>query len=113
MRAPRAARAGRLARQVLAAGCGLVWWWAALRLAVVPGARLGPGEGAVLAGWSLGLIPLHAVPARPRIRRGGALPRLRRPGTGRRGRAAPARDGTSGPAAGQAPDQPAEGTGPR
>ena len=107
MRARRAVRAGRLARHVLAAGCGLAWWWAALRLALGPGDRPGPGEGAVLAGWSLGLIPLHAVPAHARIRKAGRrlLPGLRR----RRPEPAPG-DQANGPTA---PDQPADGVGPR
>jgi hypothetical protein len=48
---------------VLAAAVGgLLWWWAVLRLAVRPEAA-GPWQTALVAGgWSLGLIPLHAVP---------------------------------------------------
>ncbi|MDX2960005.1 hypothetical protein PV666_15865 [Streptomyces acidiscabies] len=40
---------------------GAVWWWGAVRLAVVPGA--GVVEGAVVAGgWGLSLLPVHCVP---------------------------------------------------
>lgn len=52
----------RAVRWTVALGLGVLWWWAALRLAVQPD-RAGPLESAVLAGgWGLGLIPLHAVP---------------------------------------------------
>ncbi|SEN39071.1 hypothetical protein [Actinacidiphila rubida] len=71
MRARSAVRVRRLVRRGLTVGCGLAWWWAAVRLTLVPGARPGLGEGAVLTGWSLGLIPLHAVPVHPRISRDG------------------------------------------
>lgn len=92
MRARSAVRVRRLVRRGLTVGCGLAWWWAAARLALAPDARPGLGEGAVLTGWSLGLIPLHAVPARPRI----------------------SRDGRRALAPGAAPaDQAPEGTGPR
>jgi len=66
MRARRAVRVRRAIRQGLAFACGAAWWWAALRFAFAYGSRPGLGEGAALAGWSLGLIPLHAVPAFPR-----------------------------------------------
>jgi hypothetical protein len=56
-------RAGhRAVVRAAAVACGALWWWAALRPAVGPGPGA-PWEGALLAGgWSLGLIPLHAVP---------------------------------------------------
>ncbi|MET8974737.1 hypothetical protein ABZX85_03880 [Streptomyces sp. NPDC004539] len=48
---------GWIARVLL----GVVWWWAALRLAVAPDA--GVVEGAVVAGgWGLSLLPVHCVP---------------------------------------------------
>ncbi len=50
---------------------GGLWWWAVLRLALVP-ERTGLVEGAVAAsGWGLSLLPVH-VAAAPRPRRGGA-----------------------------------------
>ncbi|MET9362453.1 hypothetical protein ABZX93_16250 [Streptomyces sp. NPDC006632] len=46
-----------------------LWWWAALRLVLVPG-QTGFAEGAMVAGgWGLSLLPVHvaALPAtRPR-----------------------------------------------
>lgn len=40
---------------------GALWWWAVLRLALVPDA--GVLEGAVAAGgWGLSLLPVHCVP---------------------------------------------------
>ncbi|MDX6354316.1 MAG: hypothetical protein QOF98_1219 [Streptomyces sp.] len=55
---------------------GALWWWAVLRLAIRPDA-VGPWEGAAaVSGWSLGLIPLHAVPATATR----AVSRLRGPG---------------------------------
>ncbi|MFD3541961.1 hypothetical protein ACFWUQ_21045 [Streptomyces sp. NPDC058662] len=59
---------------VLALLAGALWWWAVLRLVLVPGGA-GPVEGAVVVGgWTLGLLPVHCVP-RPvrrvrRVRRG-------------------------------------------
>ncbi|WP_327288393.1 hypothetical protein [Streptomyces sp. NBC_01198] len=51
---------------------GALWWGALLRLAVHPEA-VGPWQGALAAGgWSLGLIPLHAVPVRIRRPRAAA-----------------------------------------
>lgn len=45
---------------------GVLWWGALLRLAIRPEAG-DPWQGALAAGgWSLGLIPLHAVPVRIR-----------------------------------------------
>lgn len=48
--------------------CGLVvgglWWWAVLRLALVP-EHSGIVEGAVAAGgWGLSLLPVHVTAAR-------------------------------------------------
>ncbi|MGW5780707.1 hypothetical protein [Streptomyces sp. NPDC003863] len=45
--------------------CGLaaggIWWWAVLRLLLVPG-ETGPVEGAVAAGgWGLSLLPVHVA----------------------------------------------------
>ncbi|MFF4105575.1 hypothetical protein [Streptomyces sp. NPDC001903] len=41
---------------------GALWWWAVLRLALVPG-ESGPVEGAVaVGGWGLGLLPVHCTP---------------------------------------------------
>ncbi|MFF0429165.1 hypothetical protein ACFYUJ_32920 [Streptomyces sp. NPDC004520] len=45
--------------------CGLaaggLWWWAVLRLLLVP-AETGPVEGAVAAGgWGLSLLPVHVA----------------------------------------------------
>ena len=46
-----------------ALGLGALWWWAVLRLALVPDA--GVVEGAVAAGgWGLSLLPVHCVPKR-------------------------------------------------
>ncbi|MFD6530820.1 hypothetical protein [Streptomyces sp. NPDC060184] len=43
--------------------CGGLWWWAVLRLALVPG-RAGVLEGAVAAGgWGLSLLPVHVTSA--------------------------------------------------
>ncbi|WP_282700201.1 hypothetical protein [Streptomyces sp. CC219B] len=61
--------AGRIVRWGAALGCGAVWWWAVLRLAVAPDA--GVLEGAVAAGgWGLSLLPVHCV---PKARAAGAL----------------------------------------
>ncbi|MFD9391996.1 hypothetical protein ACFWBB_15085 [Streptomyces sp. NPDC060000] len=59
--------AGRIAAQGaalglagLGMGLGAVWWWAVVRLVVVPDA--GALEGAVAAGgWGLSLLPVHCV----------------------------------------------------
>ncbi|MEU2270072.1 hypothetical protein ABZ568_27445 [Streptomyces olindensis] len=41
-------------------GLAALWWWAVLRLAVVPGA--GVWEAAVAAGgWGLSVLPVHCV----------------------------------------------------
>ncbi|MEU3599839.1 hypothetical protein ABZ714_14100 [Streptomyces sp. NPDC006798] len=45
---------------------GALWWWAVLRLTLVP-ERTGLVEGAIAAGgWGLGLLPVHATPFRGR-----------------------------------------------
>jgi hypothetical protein len=50
-----------IVRWGVALGAGVLWWWAVLRLAFVPGA--GVLEGAVAAGgWGLSLLPVHCVP---------------------------------------------------
>ncbi|KJY29356.1 hypothetical protein VR44_23155, partial [Streptomyces katrae] len=55
----------------LALALGALWWWAVLRLAVVP-AQAGPVEGAIaMGGWGLGLLPVHCVPEPLRRARGG------------------------------------------
>ncbi|UOB09852.1 hypothetical protein MQE23_12585 [Streptomyces sp. HP-A2021] len=42
-------------------GLGALWWWAVLRLVVVPGA--GVLEATVVAGgWGLSVLPVHCVP---------------------------------------------------
>lgn len=62
----RTPRRGSLLRRVVGVLGGALWWWATLRLAVRPDA-VGPWQSAAAAGgWSLGLIPLHAVPVRIR-----------------------------------------------
>ncbi|WP_151775232.1 hypothetical protein [Streptomyces abyssomicinicus] len=40
---------------------GLLWWWAALRLALDPRASGAVEAGVVLAGWSVSLLPVHCV----------------------------------------------------
>ncbi|MGW4162270.1 hypothetical protein [Streptomyces sp. NPDC004788] len=48
---------------LVAAGlvAGGLWWWAVLRLLLVPG-ETGPVEGAVAAGgWGLSLLPVHVA----------------------------------------------------
>ncbi|PWI15079.1 hypothetical protein DI272_13550 [Streptomyces sp. Act143] len=50
-----------IVRWGVALGAGALWWWAVLRLALVPDA--GALEGAVAAGgWGLSLLPVHCVP---------------------------------------------------
>ncbi|WP_079039315.1 hypothetical protein [Streptomyces sp. Root431] len=52
---------------------GGLWWWAVLRLLLVPG-DAGTVEGAVAAGgWGLSLLPVHVAAS------------VRRPGLGRAG----------------------------
>ncbi|MEG3631142.1 hypothetical protein V5O46_26435 [Streptomyces sp. C6-003] len=53
--------AGRIVRWGAVLGAGALWWWAAVRLALVPGA--GAVEGvAVAGGWGLSLLPVHCAP---------------------------------------------------
>ncbi|MFI2411637.1 hypothetical protein [Streptomyces sp. NPDC018947] len=48
-------------RRAAGLGLGALWWWAVLRLALVPAA--GPVEGAVaVGGWGLSVLPVHCVP---------------------------------------------------
>ncbi|WP_330332965.1 hypothetical protein OHS33_26845 [Streptomyces sp. NBC_00536] len=62
----------------LALALGLLWWWAVLRLALVPAAA-GPVEGAVaVGGWGLGLLPVHCTRHRAATR----ASRRRRSGAG-------------------------------
>lgn len=82
------------ARWVLAVVVGLLWWWAVLRLAVRPETARSWQGAAAMAGWTLGLIPLHAVPA------GAAQAVSRRRALGRAGSA-----GTSTPPGSQPPDR--------
>jgi hypothetical protein len=50
------------ARRVVALGLGVVWWWAVLRLLLIPG-DAGVVEGTVAAGgWGLSLLPVHCAP---------------------------------------------------
>ncbi|MGW0547990.1 hypothetical protein [Streptomyces altiplanensis] len=56
---------GRGALLVLPLVCafGAVWWWAVLRLVLLP-EQAGVVEGVVAAGgWGLSLLPVHVVPA--------------------------------------------------
>lgn len=60
----------RAVRCVIGLIGGVLWWGALLRLAVHPQGAA-PWQSALAAGgWSLGLIPLHAVPVRIRRPRG-------------------------------------------
>ncbi|MFI9547186.1 hypothetical protein ACIHAR_25210 [Streptomyces sp. NPDC052016] len=52
--------AGPAARRGVALGLGALWWWAAVRLAVVPDAGVLEGTIAV-GGWGLSLLPVHCV----------------------------------------------------
>ncbi|WP_079044662.1 MULTISPECIES: hypothetical protein [unclassified Streptomyces] len=61
-----------LALVACALAAGGLWWWAVLRLVLVPG-ESGPVEGAVAAGgWGLSLLPVHvaASSGRARVRAG-------------------------------------------
>ncbi|XKJ41569.1 hypothetical protein RIU97_11410 [Streptomyces sp. 147326] len=50
------------AASALALTVGVLWWWAVLRLVLVP-EESGAVEGAVaVGGWGLGLLPVHCVP---------------------------------------------------
>ncbi|MET9255331.1 hypothetical protein [Streptomyces sp. NPDC003717] len=53
----------RAVRRTAALGFGALWWWAVLRLALVPDA--GVVEGAVaVGGWGLSVLPVHCAPKR-------------------------------------------------
>lgn len=59
-------RTGRSVRWAAALLFGLMWWWAALRVALEP-ARSGPFEqGFAAGGWTLSVLPVHAVPRQRR-----------------------------------------------
>jgi hypothetical protein len=67
------ARRGKGVRTALGVTCGALWWLAVLRFGLPrPGASGGPAGGLhaaiVAGGWSLGLIPMHAVPVRRRAK---------------------------------------------
>ncbi|WP_073755470.1 hypothetical protein [Streptomyces sp. CB03234] len=54
----------RVALSALALVLGGLWWWAVLRLALVPG-QAGLLEGTMAAGgWGLSLLPVHVASAR-------------------------------------------------
>ncbi|MEI5101234.1 hypothetical protein RB200_25125 [Streptomyces sp. PmtG] len=72
--------AGRVVRWVWAVGLAALWWWAVLRLALLPDA--GALEGSVAAGgWGLSLLPVHCVPKE----RAAGVARWRRSSPGRDG----------------------------
>lgn len=61
---------------------GGLWWWAVLRLLLVPG-EAGPVEGVIAAGgWGLSLLPVHVAassgPPGSLVRRIGRTPWRRR-----------------------------------
>ncbi|MER6098269.1 hypothetical protein ABT154_20900 [Streptomyces sp. NPDC001728] len=57
-----------LALFAIALVSGGLWWWAVLRLLLVPG-ESGPVEGAVAAGgWGLSLLPVHVAASTGRAR---------------------------------------------
>ncbi|MGW0033644.1 hypothetical protein ACWDXD_28005 [Streptomyces sp. NPDC003314] len=65
---------------------GGLWWWAVLRLLLVPG-EAGPVEAVMVAGgWGLSLLPVHVAASSGRpgaaARRLGRVPWRRRWGTG-------------------------------
>ncbi|MFI8768058.1 hypothetical protein ACIGN6_24535 [Streptomyces sp. NPDC053792] len=50
-----------LAQLACGLAAGALWWWAVLRLLLLPG-EAGPVEGAVAAGgWGLSLLPVHVA----------------------------------------------------
>ncbi|MGW1871170.1 hypothetical protein ACWCPS_37215 [Streptomyces mauvecolor] len=54
-----------------------LWWWAVLRMVLVPG-RTGFVEGAMVAGgWGLSLLPVHVTPG-PSARSGSTRASRRR-----------------------------------
>ncbi|GGX16635.1 hypothetical protein GCM10010297_42720 [Streptomyces malachitofuscus] len=60
---------GPAARWTAVLAFGALWWWAVLRLLLVPDA--GELEGAVAAGgWGLSVLPVHCT---PKARARGAL----------------------------------------
>ncbi|MEW1698855.1 hypothetical protein [Streptomyces sp. NPDC091278] len=76
---------------------GGLWWWAVLRLLLVPG-EAGPVEGAVAAGgWGLSLLPVHAAAASVRAGRAGGPGRSGGSWFGRAGGAGGSGVGGSGP----------------
>ncbi|WP_367825973.1 hypothetical protein [Streptomyces sp. LMG1-1-1.1] len=59
-----------LALGAVALAAGGLWWWAVLRLLLMP-ADAGPVEGAVAAGgWGLSLLPVHVAASSRRRARG-------------------------------------------
>jgi hypothetical protein len=62
-------RAGALAGAVTAV-LGLLWWGAALRLAIRPGGT-DTVAAAMVSGWTLSILPVHCLPARGSRRRRG------------------------------------------
>ncbi|MFJ4341180.1 hypothetical protein [Streptomyces sp. NPDC088915] len=65
---------------------GGLWWWAVLRLLLVPG-EAGPVEGVMVAGgWGLSLLPVHVAASSGQpgalVRRIGRTPWRRRWGAG-------------------------------
>ncbi|OAH14721.1 hypothetical protein [Streptomyces jeddahensis] len=69
--------AGRIVRWAPALGLGALWWWAVLRLTLVPDA--GALEAAVaVGGWGLSLLPVHCVPKSRATRVVGAVHLLAR-----------------------------------
>ncbi|MER5766461.1 hypothetical protein [Streptomyces sp. NPDC001985] len=57
---------GLIALALAAVAAGGLWWWAVLRLVLVP-ERSGLVEGAVAAGgWGLSLLPVHVTAHRAR-----------------------------------------------
>ncbi|MEU2285554.1 hypothetical protein ABZ614_27090 [Streptomyces sp. NPDC013178] len=51
---------GRAVRRGAALGLGVLWWWAAVRIAVAPDAGV-VEEAVVTGGWGLSLLPVHCV----------------------------------------------------
>jgi hypothetical protein len=61
--------ASRRLRCVIGVIGGVLWWGAVFRFAAGPGEAAPWLNALVAGGWGLGLIPLHAVPARASRRR--------------------------------------------
>ncbi|MFD3567775.1 hypothetical protein [Streptomyces sp. NPDC058667] len=75
-----------LALVAIGLAAGGLWWWAVLRLVLVPG-EAGPVEGVVAAGgWGLSLLPVHVAASSGRpgalVRRITRASRRRRWGAG-------------------------------